>query len=282
MKHSLRSDHFCMELIKNQLPLNADEIQKQLKNKLIAKKIYAFGQLASTNDFAKRLAQTGEDEGCLVISDEQTKGRGRWGRRWESPPGKGLWFSLILRPKVSMEKAGVVSLLAGLSVAQAVEKITRLTPILKWPNDVLINSKKFCGVLIESEGESDKLSFLVLGIGINVNQSVLDFSDALQTHATSLRIESKVPINRIDLLVEVLQYLEKNYLGFKSGNFSNILNEWKKRSPHLNKKVMVKQNKLELEGLFEDLDEDGRLLLRLANGEITKISEGETTFVERK
>ncbi|MFQ6115047.1 MAG: biotin--[acetyl-CoA-carboxylase] ligase [bacterium] len=271
-----------MELIKNQLPLNADEIQKQLKNKLIAKKIYAFGQLASTNDFAKRLAQTGEDEGCLVISDEQTKGRGRWGRRWESPPGKGLWFSLILRPKVSMEKAGVVSLLAGLSVAQAVEKITRLTPILKWPNDVLINSKKFCGVLIESEGESDKLSFLVLGIGINVNQSVLDFSDALQTHATSLRIESKVPINRIDLLVEVLQYLEKNYLGFKSGNFSNILNEWKKRSPHLNKKVMVKQNKLELEGLFEDLDEDGRLLLRLANGEITKISEGETTFVERK
>ncbi|MFQ5863919.1 MAG: biotin--[acetyl-CoA-carboxylase] ligase [bacterium] len=264
------------------LSLNAEEIQKKLKNRLIAKKIYAFGQLSSTNDFAKRLAKGGEDEGSLVISEQQTKGRGRLGRSWESPPGKGLWFSLILKPNISVEKSGLISLLAGVSVAQAVENVVHLTAILKWPNDVLINSKKFCGVLIESEMESKKLTFVILGIGINVNQSVGDFSNVVLEQATSLQIESKSSIDRINLLAEVLHYLEKYYLEFKSGNFSNIVNEWKKRCPFVNRKILVKQNDHQLSGVFEDLDAEGRLLLRLMNGEIKKISEGETTFVERE
>jgi BirA family biotin operon repressor/biotin-[acetyl-CoA-carboxylase] ligase len=271
-----------MQLNKRHLLLNADEIQKELKTQVIAKKIYAFAQLSSTNDFAKRLAQAGENEGSLIISEQQTKGRGRLGRSWESPPGQGLWFSLVLRPNISIEKIGLISLFAGVSVAQAVENMTNLTPALKWPNDLLINSKKFCGVLIESEIESRTLSFLVLGIGINVNQSVLDFSDITLTHATSLQIESGAAIDRIKLLVEVLHNFERNYSDFKSENFSNILNEWKKRCPYLNKKIVIRQNHRQLKGVFENLDESGRLLLRLANGEIKKISEGETVFSERK
>ncbi len=262
--------------------LNADEIHKRLKNQFLAKKIYAFSRLGSTNDVAKRLAHKGEDEGSLIISDQQTRGRGRFGRSWESPPGKGLWFSLILRPNIPLEKTGLVSLLAGLSVAQSVERMTSLIPVLKWPNDLLINSKKFCGVLIESEIERRKLSFLVVGIGINVNQSSHDFSEGALKKATSLQIEARTHINRIELLVEVLWWLEKNYFEFKSGNCSDILIQWKRRCPFLGKKIYIKQNHHEWQGMFEDLSEDGRLLLRLDNGEIQQISEGETTLIERK
>lgn len=263
---------------KKQLPLNEEEIQKRLKSKLIAKKIYAFGQLSSTNSYAKRLAQEGVPEGSLIISDQQTKGRGRLGRSWESPPGKGLWFSLILRPDISIDKAGIISLLAGVSIAEAVEKITNLIPILKWPNDLLINSKKFCGALIETEIESRRLSFIILGIGINVNQSEVDFSEEIRNYATSLQIESKGSIDRLNLLVEVLHFLEKQYLEFKTGKISMILDAWKRRCPYLNKKLIIRQNAREIEGIFEDLDEGGRLLLRLAHGEIKQFSVGDTSL----
>lgn len=271
----------CTEIFKDskiskQPPILIRVLKRKLKTKIIGKKIFAFGQLSSTNDFAKRVAQEGQEEGTLVITDEQTKGRGRLGRSWESPRGKGLWFSIILKPNISIEKAGLVSLLAGISLAQAVEKITTLKLVLKWPNDLLIRSKKFCGVLIESEIKNNRdISFLILGIGVNVHQSESDFSNTIRPYATSINIESEQLVDRLDLLVEILGILDKNYLELKKGNYSFILNEWIKRCPFYKKSIVFKQNDQEFEGIFEDLDESGRLILRLNNGEIKQIYYGE-------
>lgn len=267
----------AMVIFKKEFPILLESIRRKLNTEFIGKKIYAFGQLGSTNDFAKKLAQEGEGEGTLILADQQTKGRGRFGRGWESPPGQGLWFSIILRPNISPEKVGLNSLLAGVSIAQAVERISKLRLKLKWPNDLLIHSKKFCGVLIESEIENNnQIAYLILGVGINVGQTKTDFSKEIRAHATSLAIESKEHIDRIDLLVEILHIFEKNYLTFKKGKFSFIFREWTKRCPYFKKKILIKQNGKIWEGIFENLDEGGRLLLRLSNGEIKPIHVGET------
>jgi BirA family biotin operon repressor/biotin-[acetyl-CoA-carboxylase] ligase len=274
MKHG--TDIFKGGEIRKPPPISIKALKAKLKTKIIGKKIFAFGQLSSTNDFAKRLAQEGGEEGTLVITDEQTKGRGRLGKSWESAPGKGLWFSMILKPNISIENAGLVSLLAGVSLAQAVEKTTTLRPVLKWPNDLLLRSKKFCGILIETDIKNNReVSFFILGIGVNVLQSKADFSDTIRPQATSLKIESGAFVDRLDLLVEILGTFEKNYLELKGGNYSFILNEWITRCPFYKKPVVIKQNDQVFEGIFEDLDAGGRLILRLTNGEIKQISCGE-------
>ncbi len=218
-----------MSISRNNAPIQADSLRVCLANQLIGRKIYAFQRVTSTNDLAKRLAEKGEPEGALIIADCQTKGRGRFQRHWQSPPGTGLWFSIILRPKISVENLETIPLLTGVSVAQAIETVTGLKPILKWPNDILLTSKKVCGILIESSFTQEKLNYLVLGIGINVNQQPLDFSDEIRNRSTSLSIESDHSVDRKDLLLEILHFLELNYLATMKGKF-DLAQEWTKRS----------------------------------------------------
>jgi BirA family biotin operon repressor/biotin-[acetyl-CoA-carboxylase] ligase len=220
-----------MSISRNNSPIQADSLRTCLTNQLIGRKIYAFQRVTSTNDLAKRLAERGEVEGALVIADCQTKGRGRFQRQWQSPPATGLWFSIILRPKFSVENLESIPFLAGISVAQAIETVTGLKPILKWPNDVLLASKKVCGILIESSFTQQKLNSLILGIGINVNQQPVDFNGEIRNRATSLLIEAGHSIDRKDLLLEILRFLELNYIALMKGEF-NHAQEWAKSPGH--------------------------------------------------
>lgn len=256
--------------------LSEDRIKSMLHTKFLAQKIYAFWSVGSTNEFAYRRALLGEKEGTLVIAEEQTRGRGRKSRSWDSPFTKGLWFSLILRPDLPASKAGLVPYLAGVSVAEAIENYLNLKPSLKWPNDLLLTDKKFCGILSEVEFMNGKIHFIILGIGINVNHKVHDFPEQYRNQATSLRIEVDKRIDRADLLVQILSYIENNYLLIN--NFEEILSKWKKRCPKFGEEISVIQEGEKYDGLFEEIDNEGFMLLRLKSGIIKKIVAGDILF----
>jgi len=258
--------------------LSEDRIKSVLQTSLLGNKIYAFWSVGSTNEFAYRRAQHGEKDGTLVIAEEQTKGKGRKSRRWESPFNRGLWFSLILRPDLPAARAGLVPYLGGLSVAEAVENFVGLKPVVKWPNDLLLNDKKFCGILSEVEFQDHKINFIILGIGVNVNHKRSDFPLEFRDQATSLRLASGAHIDRVDLLAEVLKRLETNYLDAKQNGFENIITRWKKRCRQLGRKISVVQEDETFQGKFEDLGSDGSLLLRTDSGELLKIVTGDILF----
>lgn len=258
--------------------LSEDKIKSVLKTNVFGNKIYAFWSVGSTNEFAYQRGLQGENEGALVVAEEQTKGRGRMFRKWHSPFNKGLWFSVILRPDMPAPKAGLVPYLAGLSVAEAVENFVGLKPAMKWPNDLLLNGKKFCGILSEVEFSNNKINFIILGIGINANHKTDEIPMELQTQATSLRIESGSRIDRAELLAEVLFQLEKNYKEVKEYSFEGVINQWKKRCPQFGREIVITQEDNVYEGKFENLDDSGCLLMRTKSRELIKIVAGDITF----
>ncbi|MBN2031533.1 biotin--[acetyl-CoA-carboxylase] ligase [bacterium] len=190
--------------------LNRVMIQQGLKTDAFGREVYAFGKIDSTNRIAKDLAKAGKPEGTLIYAEEQTHGQGRWGKSWYSPWGKGLWFSLILRPKVNSS----ISQLNGmgvLSLAQLIEKKFDFMPQIKEPNDLLFKNKKLAGVLVETSRSQRSISHVVLGIGLNVNQKRRDFIPSLRNQAISLQMVTNQVVDRLTLLSDLLVQLEKNY-----------------------------------------------------------------------
>lgn len=255
--------------------MSENRIKSVLKTDIIGQKIYAFWSIGTTNDFAYRMAEHGEQEGALVIAEQQERGRGRKARTWNSPFSRGLWFSLILRPDLPSSQAGLIPYIAGVSIAEAVENLLNLKPKLKWPNDLLIMKKKFCGILSEVEFENGRIKFIILGIGINVNQKAGEFPNELNELATSLRIEANTRIDRADLLAEILARFEQNYEVSKDGDFCAILKSWKNRSLHFNKNIVIMQENKRFEGLFKEIDKEGCLILQTKKGKEIKIVAGD-------
>ena len=255
--------------------LSETKIKFALKTKRFGNRIFAFWSIGSTNDFAYRRAMDGENEGALVIAEQQERGRGRNARTWDSQFGKGLWFSVILKPDLPSSSAGLIPYLAGVSIARAIENSTGLQPEMKWPNDVMLKGKKCCGVLSEVNFTNGKIDFIILGIGINVNHEADEWTDEINEIATSIRIEKKESINRAELLAEILFQLEKVYEDVEKNGFEELLNQWKKRCPAIHQKITIQQDEQELFGTFIDLDEDGCMLLKVEDGEIKKIVAGD-------
>ncbi|MBC8183486.1 biotin--[acetyl-CoA-carboxylase] ligase [candidate division KSB1 bacterium] len=255
--------------------LSETKIKFVLKTKLFGKRIYAFWSIGSTNDFAYRLAMQGEDEGALVIAEQQERGRGRKARVWDSQFGKGLWLSVILRPDLPSSNAGLIPYLAGVSVSRAVEDLTGLQPEMKWPNDVMLNNMKCCGVLSEVNFKNGKIDFIILGIGINVNHEAGEWSDEIDKIATSLRIEKNERLERADLLAEILFQLEQAYDDVKKNGFGQLLDQWKKRCPVFQQNITILQEDKKISGTFINLDEKGCLLLKGEDGKIKKIVAGD-------
>ncbi len=191
--------------------LNKTLIQNRLKTEVFGQEVYAFDTIDSTNRFAKDLAKAGKAEGTLVYSEEQTHGQGRWGKSWHSPRGKGLWFSLILRPKIDSS----LSQLNGLGIVSLVQLIGKkfdFVPQIKEPNDLLFHNKKLAGILVETSRKRNSISYAILGIGLNVNQRQKDFVPELQNQAISLQMVTNQIIDRLTLLSDLLVQLENNYL----------------------------------------------------------------------
>jgi BirA family biotin operon repressor/biotin-[acetyl-CoA-carboxylase] ligase len=243
------------------------EIKSNLKTKIFGKKILSYRTIGSTNDLGFRLAEGGADEGILIVADKQTKGRGRMGRSWYSPPRLGLWLSLILRPEIPPFKAPSLSICAGLALSQAIRDLYRLDAMIKWPNDCLINEKKVGGILLELSAELDRTNFVIAGIGVNVNHLPGDFPKNLSSKVTSIKMESGKEVSRIELLTSFLERFEAIYLDFKNNGLTLQRKLVKKFSSLLGKKVAVKLGKEIIEGLAQDIDDNGSLIIKTKKGE---------------
>jgi len=265
-----------------------EEILSGLETEVFGREIHAFQRITSTNDFAYKLAERGGKEGTLVIAEEQTRGRGRVGRAWYSPKGMGLWFSLILRPPIRSDEVNLLTFLSALSVAEVVERRFKINVGVKWPNDLLINGRKFCGILSELSFEAERINFVIVGIGINLNQEVRDFPPELQTTATSLRIELRYKVDRVKLLREILKRFEENYFlaiqgmpfageswAVNSPGFKKIIEEWERRCVIFGKRVTVSWGENRTTGVAQGIDELGRLILRGDDGIEERILAGD-------
>ena len=230
-------------------------------------------ELASTQEVARKLALEGAGEGTVVLAEKQTAGRGRVGRSWSSPPG-GVYLSLILRPKLAPPEALRLSLLAGVAVARAIQKVSGLEPRLKWPNDVLIESKKVAGILCELGAETDQVNYVILGTGVNVNN---DPPEELSEVATSLKQELGREIPRTDFIRVLLPELESLYRRLVQEGFEPIRQAWRGLSSTLGSRVMVSSLGEVLQGEALDIDEDGALILRTFDG-LRKVVAGDVSL----
>lgn len=221
-----------------------------------------------------QLGIKGALEGTLVLAETQTKGRGRRMRKWHSPKYKGIYLSLILKPKIALSQAPILTLLCAVSVCEAIKEITGLDTRIKWPNDILIANKKLGGILTEMDAETDGLRFVVLGLGLNVNND----KKTLIEGSTSLREQSGDVINRIDLLKALLVRIEKNYLNFQKKGSHAVTDKWREYNITLHRRVRVAAHKKQLEGQAIDIDDDGALLLRLDSGIIRKVTSGDVAY----
>ena len=247
------------------------EVARNLNTKFIGKKIHYFDYLASTMDLAMQLGMNGALNGTLVLAESQIKGRGRLGRGWFSPKYKGIYLSLILRPKILPAACPVLTLMSAVSICEAVKEITGLDAQIKWPNDVLIHNKKAAGILTEMNAELDKVNFVVIGIGLNVNND----KKSLITQATSLKQEQGQEINRVVLLQELLRRIENNYLLLEEKGSQEIIHKWRNFTLTLGTRVKVYYQNKYIEGQAADIDIDGSLLIRKDSGLMQKVSSGD-------
>jgi BirA family biotin operon repressor/biotin-[acetyl-CoA-carboxylase] ligase len=249
------------------------EVARSLNTKFIGKKIHYFDYLASTMDLAMQLGMEGSASGSVVLAESQTRGRGRLGRGWLSPKYKGIYLSLILRPKILPAACPILTLMSAVSICEAIKEVVDLEAQIKWPNDVLIHNKKVAGILTEMNAEVDKVNFVVIGIGLNVNND----KKSLITQATSLREQQGVEISRIVLLQELLRRLENNYFLLEDKGEVEIINKWRNFTLTLGTRVKVEYQHKHIEGQAIDIDSDGALLVRKDSGLIQKISSGDVT-----
>jgi len=232
----------------------------------------------STNELAKEMAQKDAREGTVIIAEEQTGGKGRMGRSWYSPDGKGLWFSVILRPPISPSDASKLTLVASVAVAKTIRDYTGLAAGIKWPNDILLNNRKVAGILTEMSAEIDKVNYLVIGIGINVNIDEKSIIPELRDTMISLSENKGAHIDRVGLFAGVLNNLDFFYGEFIKGKFESILNVWKELSVTLNRWVTVTSISSRDEGIAFDIDDDGVLLLMKKDGSMKRVLSGDVSL----
>lgn len=244
----------------------------QLKGTMFSGRVHHYFRADSTNAIALEAAAAGVPQGSVFLAEEQTAGRGRGGNHWHSEKSAGIYCSIILRPQLPPADVLALSLLAGLAVQEAVKEVTGLKADLRWPNDLLLSEKKFCGILAEMNAEPTRVRYAVLGIGINVNHH--SFPARLRDSATSLRIESGREWPRLELAAALLKSLDREYRALSSDTVSAILRRFEQHSSYARgKQVRVEENG-GFEGVTEGLDSRGFLRVRTAEAVRTVLSGG--------
>lgn len=258
-------------------PLSAQAISRGLNTRLF-RHIRYYEQLGSTNNIAGRLAENGEPEGTVIITDEQTTGRGRLGRMWLAPARSSILMSAILRPPVSLASLTRVTMAASLAARAAIHLETGLETLIKWPNDILVNGKKCGGVLAEANTTGNELEYVILGMGINVNFAAASVP-GIPTTATTLADELGHPAERIALVRALLSSLDQYYGRLKEGE--SLHDEWAAALSNLHQVVLVQTPWGHEHGVAEAVDEDGALILRRADGSPVRLIAGEVTLSPR-
>ncbi len=259
-------------------PLSLQQLRSHLRTQTMGRKVIYRSSLPSTMDLARHEADAGAAEGTVVAADAQTAGRGRLGRTWISPPGANVYVSVVLRPEAQHLRA--LSMVCPLAVCRAIEEVTGLPARIKWPNDVLIHGRKVSGTLIDAEFEDGGVRFAIAGVGINVNFDASRYEE-IRDLATSLSTELGREVSREKVLAAFLNYLEELYLGLRLGQ--PVRGLWKARLDTLGQRVRVRSGVPgmegeEHEGLAEDADESGALILRRADGSTVRIEAGDVTL----
>jgi BirA family transcriptional regulator, biotin operon repressor / biotin---[acetyl-CoA-carboxylase] ligase len=240
------------------------------------KNIYYYQEVDSTNMTARQLADRGGPAFSIVLAEEQLKGRGRQGKNWHSPPGSGLWFSVLLRPeKISPSGAAPVTLVTGAVIARRLREACGIPVMVKWPNDLLAGSGKIGGILTELKGGPEEIEYLVIGIGLNINQQENDFPAELKDSATSIYLESGKRFDRQELFLSLREDLIKAYRLFFTDGFDPFHRLWKENSATLGREVSLVRNTETIQGKALDLTPDGALLVQDREGKVHKIWSGE-------
>jgi len=277
---SLRNKGFLIEAQKGigyRLIDTPDLEEEDLKSLLAGDyNLIYLSETDSTNDYSMSLVSKGILEDTIVVAESQKRGKGRLGRVWLSPPGKNIYMSVIIRPELHPKDSTLITLLSAVCSAHAIRAITGLDALIKWPNDIIVNSKKIGGILLELRSEPDRIAQAVIGIGINVNSERGDFPPELCPIATSIFIETGRHYKRTPIIVEIARGIKKYLSNFEP---KTLLDEWRALSCTLGKEVLVSTPKETLRGWAEDIDETGRLLLRTGDGSLIPIHSGDLSLL---
>ncbi|AOV08048.1 biotin--[acetyl-CoA-carboxylase] ligase [Sporosarcina ureilytica] len=258
--------------------INEANIKKYLTTEAFGQEIRYFESCDSTQFIAHELAQEGAQDGTVVVAEEQLTGKGRMARPWDSKAYKGIWMSVITRPHLTPQQAPQMTLVAAVAITRAIEEVTGLTPQIKWPNDLLINEKKVTGILTELQADPDLIKSIILGIGINVNQSIDEFPEELMSIATSLKIELGKTINRAELIATTLKYLEEYTKLYEAHGFSPIKLLWESYSNTIGRRIRATMVNQTVEGLAIGITEEGMLELKQDDGTIFGVYSGDIEF----
>ena len=258
--------------------LHGDDLMARLpRNRVIGRDVRVFSETTSTNDIIEKLSRDGVAEGSVVFAETQTRGRGRMGRQWHSPTGSGLWFSVLLRPRLRPSAATQLTVVSAVAVARAIERETGLRPDIKWPNDIMFGQKKVAGILLELGAELDRIRHATLGIGIDVNVDPAELPAEVREVATSLRSELGRVVDRASLATAVLRELDHLYQRLGDGDFHEIGDDWMRRCSTLGRRVVIHIGDRRVTGRAEALDDEGALLVRTEFGTIERIIGGDVT-----
>lgn len=255
--------------------VSALELAPLLNTRDLGRVVHYREELGSTNELAYRLAQEGAFHGEVVIAEAQTAGKGRRGRSWVSPPGANLTFSVVLRPELPPHRAPELTLVAAVALAEALQDSGAPEAAIKWPNDVQVDGRKIAGILTELSAEADRVHFVIVGIGVNLNMTLDDFPDDVRPNATSLAAERGQHVPRALFAAALFSRLEDWLDRHAQEGFEPVRAAWKALSSTPGQEVLVKTDRTELRGVAEDIDDSGALLVRTADGKLERVLAGD-------
>lgn len=260
---------------------NLDVLEKRLAGKLFGHKLFYYSETESTNDEAFSLGIAGTPEGTVVIADSQSRGKGRLQRSWYSPAGGNIYTSVILRPQRESSQTSQIPIMAGVAIAEVLEDYCPDKIKLKWPNDILIDEKKVCGILTQARITAKEIDFVVLGMGINVNIGRNQLPKEIRDSATSLSMETGREILRLELIIDLYENLAKWYKQLLQKGFGRIKEKWLSLTPMIGEMVQVKFQEEAVSGKAIGLDDDGSLILLTSGNKEVKVSAGDATILKR-
>ncbi|MCM1159213.1 MAG: biotin--[acetyl-CoA-carboxylase] ligase [Bacteroidales bacterium] len=255
--------------------INEMRVREHLHTKWLAGMILYEEEMDSTNIQAKRLGESNAPNGALIVTERQTAGRGRRGKTWVSPQGN-CYFSILLRPEIMMDRASMITLVSALALAKAIKQTTNLDTMIKWPNDVIANGKKLCGILTESSTDLEYINYAVVGIGINTNQ--IDFPEEIRETASSIRLETGERVDRAKLLGVFLNIFEQYYEKFlETEDLSTLSAEYNRLLVNCGREVKIIEKEQERILKAVGIDDNGRLIVEDGHGQQEAIISGEVS-----
>ncbi|MGJ9456794.1 biotin--[acetyl-CoA-carboxylase] ligase [Oceanobacillus sp. CF4.6] len=255
--------------------LSSNTIKWGLDSKWIAKKVIHKETVESTQTIAHQAARENSPHGTIVVADEQTMGRGRMNRSWHSSKDKGIWLSILLRPEIPPNHASQLTLVTATVLADVLSKFENIEPLIKWPNDILLNKKKTAGILTEMQSEQDQIQYILIGIGLNVNHSINDLNEDIQSKATSLRIETEKEWSVKDIIQKLLITFETAYDAYMEDGFAPTKKKWENYGFKIGENIAIKTFNDKWEGKFLGISDEGALLTESKDGTPVKLYSAE-------